>query len=243
MKRNKNAKYVKYAFGEIVLVVIGILIALQINNWNENKKLVVKEMKILKEIKYELEVSLNDLTDDIEDHQRNLNSTRIIRNTLLFNKKYNYSLNAHLLYMLDHENFTAKQSAFESLKSIGLEIISNDSIRQKITTTYLYIRKITTEESLPNKSATKLRGILEPYMAINREKLISDPEVTNKDYWNRKLPFKLINYDKLLNDEVFLLNVMTSMESRFAIIYGYKVFKKGIEEVIADITQELKKLE
>ncbi|MCO4822170.1 MAG: hypothetical protein KC469_08885, partial [Flavobacteriaceae bacterium] len=68
MEKNKTGKYFKYAIGEIILVVIGILIALQINNWNENKKLVVKEMKIVKEIKYELEVSLKDLTDDIEDH-------------------------------------------------------------------------------------------------------------------------------------------------------------------------------
>lgn len=35
---NKNSKYFKYAIGEIVLVVIGILIALQINNWNEGRK-------------------------------------------------------------------------------------------------------------------------------------------------------------------------------------------------------------
>ena len=39
MEKNKTGKYFKYAIGEIVLVVIGILIALQINNWNENQKL------------------------------------------------------------------------------------------------------------------------------------------------------------------------------------------------------------
>ena len=39
METGKTAKYFKYAIGEIVLVVIGILIALQINNWNENRKL------------------------------------------------------------------------------------------------------------------------------------------------------------------------------------------------------------
>ena len=39
MEKNKTGKYLKYAIGEVVLVVIGILIALQINNWNENRKL------------------------------------------------------------------------------------------------------------------------------------------------------------------------------------------------------------
>ena len=38
MEKNKTGKYFKYAIGEIILVVIGILIALQINNWNENRK-------------------------------------------------------------------------------------------------------------------------------------------------------------------------------------------------------------
>ena len=38
MHQNKTSRYFKYAIGEIILVVIGILIALQINNWNENKK-------------------------------------------------------------------------------------------------------------------------------------------------------------------------------------------------------------
>jgi hypothetical protein len=37
MEKNKTGKYFKYAIGEIILVVIGILIALQINNWNEKK--------------------------------------------------------------------------------------------------------------------------------------------------------------------------------------------------------------
>lgn len=47
IKENNNSLYFKYALGEIVLVVIGILIALQINNWNEETKLETKEVKIL----------------------------------------------------------------------------------------------------------------------------------------------------------------------------------------------------
>jgi len=47
LSQNKVSKYILYAIGEIVLVVIGILIALQINNWNEFKKDRVVENKLL----------------------------------------------------------------------------------------------------------------------------------------------------------------------------------------------------
>lgn len=48
LSEGKTGKYLKYAFGEIVLVVIGILIALQVNNWNEKKKVNNNEIKLLK---------------------------------------------------------------------------------------------------------------------------------------------------------------------------------------------------
>ena len=210
---NKTSKYFKYAIGEILLVVIGILIALSINNWNENKKLTNKEVKILKEIKSELEGSLRDLTSDIKDQHRNLNSAKIIRNTVLYGKKHNDSLNEHFLLMIDHESLTAKVSAFESLQSVGLEIISNDTIRQKITTTYLYMKKFTNEESDANRAASKLASLLEPYIVLNRAKFISDPELTNRSYWGRKIPIKFINYDVLLRDELFFISLMDSIES------------------------------
>jgi hypothetical protein len=57
MNQNKNAKYFKYAIGEIVLVVIGILIALQINNWNENRKLDKEEVLVLNSLHEDLELA------------------------------------------------------------------------------------------------------------------------------------------------------------------------------------------
>tara|TARA_R110002096_G_scaffold43646_4_gene117806 strand:- start:762 stop:1133 length:372 start_codon:yes stop_codon:yes gene_type:complete len=47
---NKTGKYIKYAIGEIVLVFIGILIALQINNWNNNQKANIEEKEILESL-------------------------------------------------------------------------------------------------------------------------------------------------------------------------------------------------
>ena len=51
METGKTGKYFKYAIGEIILVVIGILIALQINNWNESRKERIKEKAYLTRIK------------------------------------------------------------------------------------------------------------------------------------------------------------------------------------------------
>ena len=56
--KNKTSKYFKYAIGEIILVVIGILIALQINNWNENRKHALAENKFFKSIKADLNQDL-----------------------------------------------------------------------------------------------------------------------------------------------------------------------------------------
>ncbi|NNC35807.1 MAG: hypothetical protein HKO09_13100, partial [Croceitalea sp.] len=51
METGKTGKYLKYAIGEIILVVIGILIALQINNWNEQRKDRIREQIILNNLK------------------------------------------------------------------------------------------------------------------------------------------------------------------------------------------------
>ena len=53
LMENKTSIYFKYAIGEIVLVVIGILIALQINNWNEQRKDEVSTKLMLNQLKEE----------------------------------------------------------------------------------------------------------------------------------------------------------------------------------------------
>ena len=65
----KPLKYLRYAFGEILLVVVGILIALNINNWNENRKAEKLELKILKELKGEFTKNQVELDSAIAAHQ------------------------------------------------------------------------------------------------------------------------------------------------------------------------------
>lgn len=61
MSESKTRKYIKYAVGEIVLVVIGILIALSLNNWNETRKDQNSEKAILKDLKKEFQSNLEEI--------------------------------------------------------------------------------------------------------------------------------------------------------------------------------------
>jgi hypothetical protein len=70
LMENKTGKYFKYAIGEIVLVVIGILIALSINNWNENKKANIKFNNLLVNVFNDLKVDLAK-TQGIIDYYKN----------------------------------------------------------------------------------------------------------------------------------------------------------------------------
>ena len=65
LTENRIGKYLLYAVGEIVLVVIGILIALSINNWNEAKKNRLQEIAILNNIKQDLILDTLDIVDAI----------------------------------------------------------------------------------------------------------------------------------------------------------------------------------
>ena len=103
---NKTGKYFKYAIGEIILVVIGILIALQINNWNEDIKRDHKKFKVLKALKTEFKENLSQI-NFVEKHHNeaanaalsilDLRSTGIDHvskdslNILFRNIQYNYT--------------------------------------------------------------------------------------------------------------------------------------------------------
>ncbi|MFT7344641.1 MAG: hypothetical protein ACI9XP_001228 [Lentimonas sp.] len=70
IEKNKIGTYIKYAIGEIILVVIGILIALSINNWNGNRKSERLQENILKEIELNLKTDVASLTNVISRYEQ-----------------------------------------------------------------------------------------------------------------------------------------------------------------------------
>lgn len=135
----------------------------------------------------------------------------------------------------------AKQSAFESLQSIGLEIISNDSVRNDITTAYLYIKRETSKPNLVTETINELETLLKPHILVDRERLILDKKAS----WvsNREIPFKFNNYQDFLNDDMFLYAIMNSIKMRHGLNYVYNRYITGLEYYIYIIEKEIESLE
>jgi len=85
---NKTSKYLKYAIGEIVLVVIGILIALSINNWNENQQDKAKVDRLLKNIQKDIEMDVANIIDIIPYYATKDSIGRLVLNNSITEKDY-----------------------------------------------------------------------------------------------------------------------------------------------------------
>jgi hypothetical protein len=135
MEQNKTGRYFKYAIGEIILVVIGILIALQINNWNDVRKNRNYEKEILTLIS-------ENLKNDSINLSIELNKSRVsnkLTDQLL--KQINSgihsdSLNKWLGKIISFERFKSQSSAFEVLKSKGIDIISDTKLQLELISYY-----------------------------------------------------------------------------------------------------------
>jgi len=216
MEKNKTGKYLKYAIGEIVLVVIGILIALQINNWNELNKERASEKIILNEIRDNLKFDLKDFESNIANLQNKAISSKSILKILESNSDYNDSIGYFFFYLKTYPHFSNKSNGYNLLQSKGLDIIQNDSIRKSITDLYedryQYLKTYEKERIDYNNS---LENKVSPY------------------YGTRTLP-----NDKLPNELIIKGSVKTLLEfGFFRNIKNYDLLKKDFElhGIIKDI--------
>ncbi len=132
LMENKTGKYFKYAFGEIVLVVLGILIALQINNWNEHRKERKSEIKYLTNIKLDLQKDIISLNEQINIRKNKVVVTNDLISHINGNQIADINLLAKNVYAtLMEERFTPNNGTYNELASSGnLSLIENDSIKQ-----------------------------------------------------------------------------------------------------------------
>lgn len=126
-------KYFFYAIGEIALVVIGILIALQINNWNESRKEEKLEIKLLHGLKSDLIGSINDMSQVLEIDSFVISNGKLLIQILENDTStYQESMDELFGYIELWVPFEPRMMAYENLRSIGYSIISDDTLRSDI---------------------------------------------------------------------------------------------------------------
>ena len=135
---NKPMKYMRYAIGEILLVVIGILIALQVNNWNEDRKSGILEIRILNRLRQDLVVDtlyLNDrLERTIKQKTEQYEFVHEIYNTQKSEKEFKKVLK---LQNWDSDNLVMQTSTYEELKNSGqINIIENEGLKNQMINLY-----------------------------------------------------------------------------------------------------------
>ncbi len=223
---NKTGKYFKYAIGEVILVVIGILIALSINNWNENLKSQAKELKIIKELKTDLISNKNRLKDKLEFFKKTKRDGKLIEQHLTNKLAYNDSLQNYFSIPLHNFSFLLTYSAYENLKSQGLDNISSDELRLNI------IRLYDDDFGLLKDQEFKMSNIFTN----------TSVPLTIK-YFRTTLTKGLVpnDYEKLLNTSEF-----TNLISQMAFVSGeYENISKNaiteIDQLLKDIETEIKK--
>lgn len=134
LSEGNNRKYFKYAIGEIALVVIGILIALYINNWNEYQNERETEVMVLNEVAENLEANILRLQSMIERCNTDNQSADIIVSMLNEKIPFSDSLNSHFPLALNpaDEGSFISYVGYESLKNIGFDIIQNYGLKKEI---------------------------------------------------------------------------------------------------------------
>jgi len=133
ISENKFSKYIIYAIGEILLVVIGILIALQINTWNEGRKDRLLETKLLEN----LAENLKQNERLMEYRIRYINYFRDEGQTIIdiIDQKKPYHDSLTLIFheaLINTSGFKLSNIGYEAIKNAGLEIIQNDSLKKEI---------------------------------------------------------------------------------------------------------------
>jgi hypothetical protein len=244
IRENKASKYLLYAIGEIILVVIGILIALSINNWNENRRVQQQEIQICKEIRSDLTQTKKDILDIITSQKEMITSTQSLFNDIKNKMPYSRTIYGKFAQAGTDFQIIPKTSGFENLKNIGLNTLSNDSLRIAITNLF-QLSIIPLKNELKNvDSGFNVGNSLFPYQEkyfeidYNRLDTISFKHADTL----RIYELKIKEYENFIKDADFLRTLQLALYTRSRNIDGEMKTVQEIDTVLERINKELKKI-
>jgi len=216
--------YLLYATGEILLVMIGILLALQINNWNEFRKQRLKEKEILSGLVENLELNIQTLKMDKLLLEQYNQSSRIVLSVLDNRLPFVDSLGKHFhIARLPKTNLSLSQSGYEQYKNIGYDIILDNEAKQEIISFF--------ESTFP-KWFTKYNGVNAAYVPF------IDHHVPLFIYKRKTLVPN--NIKNLYDDNYYLGWMRAYMEGRNTLMQEETEFIEENQRVLHLIKEELR---
>ncbi|MDX1702548.1 MAG: hypothetical protein R3250_18100 [Melioribacteraceae bacterium] len=218
----QTQKYILYALGEIALVVIGILIALQINNWNEERKERIKENKILNDLIENLEFNTDNLNKIIADFTADNGSSDLIISVIENKRKYHDSLDYHFARALNVSPlYPISYVAYETMKNSGFDIVHNDQLKKEIVN--LFELTYTTMQLRQNNTSD--------LWEFHRQHFMIAP-----NGWS----FKPFDFEELIADREFQSLINVTKSGRWWILQAYNESLQETQRVLQLVKDELR---
>lgn len=235
-RKNMNGKYIKYAIGEIFLVVIGILIALGINNWNEQRKENAQLKGYLSAIQKNLQSDTVAIkAQDSRYKQNQKMATAYLRN--LFTDQYPLDTLFLALNAIAEQYLTIDQSGFEALKSSGyISKLQGLEIEEKLFQYYNFYNRVYEQERSQNNFIEAMEAKLfdiDSEVLINTFRVFNVTNIQNTGELTQPLP----EIVKLLYTNSHIIGVLqrtADEDSR-----QYEIMLENAKELLGLIHNEL----
>lgn len=213
----------KYALGELVLIFLGISLAIAFQNWNDQRKIQLFEHEILSEINASL---LLDSVELVQNKLEYLKAERAIQQLLKPSTKQNLdSVPKWLGQFFNFERFNPSSSPYEVLKSEGLQIISNTSLRSNLAEYY--------DEVVPS--------IKEAFKDVEDDFELNVVEMFQKKFVDFKFKEYAVPRDTkaFINDESNIVYLKMFRDNRLGALDDIEIGLKIISEIRTEIKRAI----
>ena len=242
MEKNKTGKYFKYAIGEIILVVIGILIALQINNFNNNKQQRNIEQGYLLSLQTEFNTNLKKINICLKANEKRINATEDMLSLFDNNIRDTISDGAisEIIYLVFGGEATYKPSKgvlTDIISSGNLNLIQNKQLRQRLASFQSELDFLKLQETSTHSSKDEMQKLFHKNGSVRKVLIDKGLGFENKsisDSTNNKKIFSLVEFENILLD--YYLTIKAANGERF-----FKGIKEHIEQIIVELDSEIKK--
>ncbi|MFC4721240.1 DUF6090 family protein [Geojedonia litorea] len=235
LTQNKFSKYLFYAIGEIILVVIGILLALQINNWNELRKDRIREQAMLKNLQTDFQTNISTaqfaFTNFSEAYEASAELLEIIRN----DDPINPSEIEHLLDVIINKTMSLDivTGAIDEMRSTGsINLIKDATLKYQLSNWSYY--QTDTEDDI-----TIYRDYLFDFFipSLTNKALLRN--MSNPDFFEDDLKLKPIaksnfklDYNKTIRTVTFENEVYNNALNYMYTLNSYKVFENYLTDTL-----------